>query len=538
MMWKVMKFEWRMLRADRTTLIVVSLFVPLTGYALWSGMSGLQQRQMAAREFAKEQEGAINRARRVVEEDEAQAKAKGEPLDPARIGPRQPFTTLFRLSEFQVSLPPLSSAALGRDQGELFPATYKYRLSDGDFVPSLPTGEARSLSGLIPERPVNNPLELMLGRFDLGFIVLYIYPLVILALSFNLLSAERESGALASLLSQPIRLRSLVLGKLAVRAALVFVMAALLPGLAIYAGQKITGLETNLVRLLFWVFAVSAYGAFWFALSVWVNAGAHGAARNALALFIAWIVIVIIIPSLGGLLAQTLFPAPAGADVAEAERSARFEAESSVTRPVLRILDEMGDRYPIIEGKEETMERYRRAVYTDLIEIPSDSVILNRFLRERPEIPRRIAAYQLRAIGRQARNESIEGKLAPLLAERHERQQRQQLLIASASLLSPTLALQKAVSGIAGADRSRHERFLDQLDRHIRGVYDLLLPRIYRSESVRASDFERIKAFEFAEETNGAMVARLMSQFAILTMLALLMSLFATRALRRFSAIA
>jgi ABC-2 type transport system permease protein len=317
----------------------------------------------------------------------------------------------------------------------------------------------------------------------------------------------------------------------------VFVLAALLPALAIYAGQRIIGLETNLGRLLLWMFAVSAYGAFWFALAVWVNARNHGAARNALALFIAWIVIVIIVPALGGLLAQTLFPAPTGASIAESERAARFEAEHSVIGPIYRILSEMGDRYPIIEGKEETMERYRRATYTDVIEIPSESATLNRFLRERPEIPRHITAFQLRMIGRQARNASIEEKLAPLLAERHTQQQRQRLLITSASLFSPTPALQKAVSGIAGTDQTRHNRFLDQLDRYIRGLNELFLPRIYRNESARALDFERIKAFGFEEETNAALIRRLMPQFVILTILPLLMGLFAIRAMSHFSAI-
>jgi ABC-2 type transport system permease protein len=536
MIWKFMKFEWRMLRADASALIVVALFVLLTVVALWSGLNGLKRQQATAREFVQQHEGLVNRLRRAIEEDEAQAKAKGEPLDPARMGPRYPSTTLIRLSEFQVSLPPLSLAPLGSDQSELYPTTYKRHSSDDAFLPSLPTVEARSLGGLLPERPVDNPLKLMLGRFDLGFVVLYIYPLVILALSFNLLAAERESGTLALLLAQPIRLRSLVLGKLAVRAALAFAVAVLLPALAIYASQKIIGLETNLVRLLLWTFALSAYGAFWFSLAVLVNARNYGAARNALTLFIGWIVIVIMIPALIGLLAQTLFPAPTGAAIAEAERAARFEAHSSVTGLVNRIISEMQDRYPIIEGREETMERYRRAVYIDLIEAPSESALLNRFLREHPEIPHRLTAYQLRMIGRRAHAEFVEQKLAPLLAWRHHQQQRQQWLISLTSLFSPALALQKAVSGIAGTDHTRHSRFLDQLDRRTRALNDLFLPKIYRNESVRAADFAGVKAFEFNEETNAMLTRRLLPELAPLTALPLLLSLFASRALRRFNA--
>jgi ABC-2 type transport system permease protein len=538
MFWKITKFEWRMLRAERTALFIVLLFILLTGNALWHSLSGLQRRQRAAQEFVQEHSGIVNRARRAIEENEQQAKAKGEPLEPARIGPRHPLTALIRLSEFQVGLPPLSLAPLGSDQSELYPATYKYRWSDDDFVPSLPTTEARSLGGLLPERPVDNPLKWLLGRFDLGFVVLYLYPLVILALSFNLLAAERESGALALLLSQPIRLRTLVQGKVAVRAALISLVAVLLPALAIYLSQKLIGLETSVVRLLLWMFAVSVSGLFWFGLAVWVNARHHSAARNALTLFVGWMVITILIPALGSLLAQTFFPAPTGAAIAETERAARFETQSSISGRINRITDEMGNRYPIIEGKEETLERYRHALFIDLVEIPTESGILNRFLQQHPEIPRQVTVNQLRQIGRQARNEFIEQTLAPLLALRHRQQQRQQRLLSFFSWLSPALALQKAVSGLAGADRARHERFLDQLDRYIRGLNNRLLPRIYRHESVRAADLETLGAFAFNEETNAQLIRRLLPELALLTALPLLISLFVSRALRRFSVIA
>jgi ABC-2 type transport system permease protein len=42
-------------------------------------------------------------------------------------------------------------------------------------------------------------------------------PLLILALSYNFLSGEREAGTLQMLLSQPISLRSVVSGKIALR---------------------------------------------------------------------------------------------------------------------------------------------------------------------------------------------------------------------------------------------------------------------------------------------------------------------------------
>ena len=66
----------------------------------------------------------------------------------------------------------------------------------------------------------------MVGRFDLAFVTVYLLPLLVLALSFNVLSEEREQGTLALTLSQPVSARDVVGAKLAFRALLVVGLAA------------------------------------------------------------------------------------------------------------------------------------------------------------------------------------------------------------------------------------------------------------------------------------------------------------------------
>ena len=75
----------------------------------------------------------------------------------------------------------------------------------------------------------------MVGRFDLAFVVVYLLPLLVLALSFNVLSEEREQGTLALTLSQPVSARGVVAAKLAFRALLVvgMVLAVSLAGILV-----------------------------------------------------------------------------------------------------------------------------------------------------------------------------------------------------------------------------------------------------------------------------------------------------------------
>jgi ABC-2 type transport system permease protein len=58
------------------------------------------------------------------------------------------------------------------------------------------------------ETAMSGPTRRMTGAFDLAFLFVVLFPLVIIALSYELLSGERERGTLAMLLSQPVSQRA------------------------------------------------------------------------------------------------------------------------------------------------------------------------------------------------------------------------------------------------------------------------------------------------------------------------------------------
>ena len=57
-----------------------------------------------------------------------------------------------------------------------------------------------------------------IGQFDAAFVVLFLYPLLIFAVSFDLTATERDRGTLRMVLAQPVTLRDVVAGKMIVRA--------------------------------------------------------------------------------------------------------------------------------------------------------------------------------------------------------------------------------------------------------------------------------------------------------------------------------
>ncbi len=69
---------------------------------------------------------------------------------------------------------------------------------------------------------MENPLKLLTGYWDFSFVLVYLYPLLILALSYSMIAAEKEDGVMALLLSQPVGLKTLIAGKIVARAVIIF----------------------------------------------------------------------------------------------------------------------------------------------------------------------------------------------------------------------------------------------------------------------------------------------------------------------------
>jgi len=213
-------------------------------------------------------------------------------------------------------MPPAPLAALAVGQSDLLPYYYKISL--------------RSRDTLLGNDEIENPVHLLSGRFDLAFVILYLYPLVILALSYNLISGEKEDGTLAITLSQPVGLRALALGKIGFRGLFVLALATLLS----FAGALLSGVnlaaEGVLPRLALWVAVVAAYGAFWFALAVLVNAMGRGSSTNALTLAGLWLVFVLLIPSLLNVGTKAAHPVPSRVEMIQAMRAPPTRSPRSV----------------------------------------------------------------------------------------------------------------------------------------------------------------------------------------------------------------
>jgi ABC-2 type transport system permease protein len=476
MLRRIIRHEWRTMAADRSLGLVTVLLAVIVVYGVSNGTSWVQFQRQTLAAAARDEEGRLAELRREVAAIEGGAR----PRTPLR-DPRSPAIVAGYRGQRYAMAPPGPLAALAVGQGDLYPSYFKMT--------------NRSKQSFINDDEIENPTNLLAGRFDLGFVTLFLFPLLILTMSYNLISAEREQGTLAMALAQPVRLGTLALGKVAARAAVVLAVAI---GLSLAAGA-LAGVDLTgpgpLGRLALWVAVVAAYGAFWFALAVAINALGRGSAANAIALVAAWLALVVIIPSLVHIAVTSLHPVPSRVELIQAMREASRAASALGSKALSKYYE---DHPELVPAEKDSA--------------PADFMVTN-----------------------QAVQESLDRSIAPVL-ERYDAQlAKQQAMVDRLRFLSPAIVAQEALNDIAGTGLARHKHFLGQVDEYHGAWQAFFVPKIMRRELLKGSDFAVIPEFHFREESMGDVVPRAVVGIAGLAAPALVVGLIGFAALRRYS---
>ena len=366
--------------------------------------------------------------------------ATAQSTHPAPFGPRYAM------------LPPAPPPPLAIRQSDLLP--YYFKVST----------DARET--IVAATEVENPQRLLAGRFDLAFVIVFLYPLLILAVPSNMLSIEKEQGTLALAAAQPVSLGTLTAGKVLARALL---LVGLVVGLSLLA-LSVTGVSLTspgaAPRLGLWLVAVAAYGAFWFTVAALVASFGRSSSANATMLATAWMALVVLLPSLFNLIATTVHAVPSRVEMIQAVRVASDDASSA------------------------------------------GSTLLARYYEDHPELAAGGAEQAMTDfnIVRVAVDDDVSRRVRPVV-ERYEQQLvRQQRLIDRLRFLSPAIVMQDALNDVAGTGSARHRHFLAQVDRYHAGWRGFVVPLIFQKQKITALD--DVPSFSYQEERTRGLVRR------------------------------
>ncbi|MCK6618774.1 MAG: DUF3526 domain-containing protein [Cyclobacteriaceae bacterium] len=431
------KYEWLGLLRDRWVLILSLLLLLVCIYAAYNGKEKVAERNQPIAKAMDEMKASDEQYKALID-SVAQGLKTNLPAwqNPQRlnvIGQRAA-----RVAAFESQ--PLALVSTG--QSDLFTHLVKPRLY----------GEALTLGF----SELSNPVQLLFGNFDLAFVCIYLLPLLILAFSYNVLSAEKESGALRLTLAQPIQVTQWLLNKLLLR----FVVLAVIVVIAFNVSLMTTGLNvvSEFSPVMKITLALLAYMLFWFGLSFWVNLRGQSSGSNAVVLVSLWVLIVLLIPAMISQLANNLYPVPSRVGMISELRYAEAEAQKNANQ------------------------------------------ILESYYRDHPELaPTDTSAQKLYPfwLSYFASQDEIRKAVNPILSEYESQLHKQQQTVDQLRFLSPAVLLQNIFNESAGTSSRHYNSYRQQVVVFAGEWKNYFLPRMFRNELMKKEWMDELPHFSF-----------------------------------------
>jgi ABC-2 type transport system permease protein len=390
-------------------------------------------------------------------------------------------------------LTPLETAVIGASSLERVPQRYEVRGGGGArFWPFGRTVGTKIISGLTPEQPLDNPTGTVLGGIDLAFVTIYVYPLLIVALLYDVSSRDRELGTLALVASQPITVRQWLTMRVAVRGFVIAGCGVLLPAMVMAAAMPERSSEA-LVRLFVWTVAVLFYTAVWAALAVVVSLRARASALAAIMAVAVWLLAVIVIPAVLQLASPFLSPPAVHLSYVTEERAASLAINARVDSAIAALNQLVRTRFGGASSSEAD-----HPTFTEPVEPPVEGNLL--IFPQSPWAPPTSVVRLNRGFA-EARRAYVEGRLAPVLVQLDTNERRESAFFVLAQYLSPALTLRGIADDLAGTGRYRWRSFLGQLDDYVRRRDAFFRQKVLSNANLRAIDIgDALVGFGYREE--------------------------------------
>lgn len=161
-----------------------------------------------------------------------------------------------------------------------------------DVNPSIQSVTIRGLEAQKYDSELNNPSNLLSGNIDFSFVLLYLFPLLIIAFSYNIISEEKESGTWKIVATQSPNTFLYILKLFYVRILSLIALLSLLLLIAVLLLQ----IPIDKAFILFYGIAV-LYILFWFSVCFFIVSLEKNSNFNAVILLTIWLFLIIILPA-------------------------------------------------------------------------------------------------------------------------------------------------------------------------------------------------------------------------------------------------
>jgi ABC-2 type transport system permease protein len=414
-----------LLQLTRSGLIrsVLAVFVLLTGFALWVGV---QEHERWA-------------------DSVAAARAEAE-----RANAREQENV--RLQRQESFNPP--GAPAGQSMDASLPPAPGVIVAVGDAMQRPVSATINSntrLDTLFKNTETGSALSASLGMLDLTWVAIVLFPLLSIALTHDLLSAERDAARLGLLRAQAGSLGRVIARRLAIRAFLPLVIVTAGAVAAVILDAKVSVVAS-------WWLIVCLYLVLWSVVGALVSVRASTAQSSAAILLLLWLGFVVLLPAIVTLTVERAAPVPSRLSQIIAMR----EVQLGLQQRTSELLDRFLVDHPELSGASRT------------------GFARSSFVAQR----------------------ETEAQLEPVIARYAQMRREQGVWTTALSWISPPMLLHASLTNLSGTDGARHEAFVSQANQFAAQWRDQLRDQLFLDRLLSPEEVASLPRFQFKESTS------------------------------------
>ncbi|WP_221392737.1 DUF3526 domain-containing protein [Dyadobacter sp. NIV53] len=327
----------------------------------------------------------------------------------------------------------------------------KFSIGQRDINPFNLKVKILGIEGQLYDSELTNPLTLLVGNLDASFVFIFLFPLLIIAFTYNVLSEEQESGVWKIVRTSSVYTIQVILNKLLIRLAVL-----LLTSVAVFAtGVFYLSLPLSYPTLQLGL-VILAYHIFWFLLAVLIISLGKSSSFNATALVCIWIFLCILSPGIANVAINRLIQIPEAQQTAIKQREGYHEKWDMPKKPTMEtfyVVYPQYRKYPIPENE------YSAGWY-----------------------------YAMQFAG-DAESEHSSAGLFEKLAKR-------QALSETIGHFNPVIAAQQLLNKIANTDLASHVQYLQSVKRHHKQLREYFYPAIFEEKLTENLDWNRYPEYK------------------------------------------
>ena len=205
-----------------------------------------------------------------------------------------------------------------------------FAIGQSDLYPYYSRFSAIDRFNMLINEEIVNPINLLIGKLDFSFFIIYLLPLLIIAMTYDLLASEKESGTFTLLRIYRPNTLQFIFSKWLIRVLwlLAILYSSIFCSMLAFSPFSMAQYDFGTLIILL---MTTLYALFWFAVCFALNMFLKSALFNGIVLTMFWVFIVFLMPTVMNTVMKEHYPLPSRNEQIVKQRQIKEDTDEQQT---------------------------------------------------------------------------------------------------------------------------------------------------------------------------------------------------------------